>query len=105
MAGLKIHDALTLIHNSVTEFSLSFWKRDGSELVQKARVRVNRPPVYSKNPRKLDAERQQIREWNHHINRSHNLLLFDIEKNHPFEVKICLIMAYNDVKIDWTNGK
>jgi len=45
------------------------------------------------------------KSWGHQVNKSHNLLLFDIQKNRPFEIKIALLMAFNKILVRWHNEK
>lgn len=102
--GIRIRQALDYIYSGFGEFSLSFISTDGKRKVVKPRVRLGAPPSKRKSAKlfgqALDQEAPK-REWNHHINRSHNLLLFDIQKNRPFELKICLLTSINNTKIIW----
>lgn len=105
---LSIKSILTMIHTSQDEFALTFIRVDGSERVTKPRVRVGVPVSDSKKKQmesKFLSKSEPGKEWNHQINRSHNLLLFDIQKNKPFEVKIPLIMAFNNILVRWYNEK
>jgi hypothetical protein len=108
LSGLNIHSALTLIHTSMGEFSLSFLKVDGSRRVYKPRVRIGTAPNRARKGKSNEAAPVDAlgkRDWNHNINKAHNLLLFDLEKNRPFELKICLLMAFNQIEIDWHGPK
>lgn len=105
---LSIKSILTMIHTSQDEFSLTFIRVNGSERVTKPRVRIGVPVSDSKKKQmesKFLSKSESGKEWNHQINRSHNLLLFDIQKNKPFEVKIPLIMAFNNILVRWYNEK
>jgi hypothetical protein len=107
---LSIRAILTMIQTSTEEFSIGFVKVDGSERVIKKRVRLGVPPSEAKISR-LQAEgltnspTESGKDWNHQLNKSHNLLLFDLEKNRPFEVKIPLIMEFNNILVRWYNEK
>jgi hypothetical protein len=101
--GIRIRQVLDLIYSSFDDFSLTFVKTNGIEKVFKKRVRLGVPPSLKKLAKMqgLPSEEKKNSEWNHQINKSHNLLLFDIEKNRPFEVKICLLTSFNGIKINW----
>jgi hypothetical protein len=96
MADLSIHDALAIIHNSMGEFELDFISEKSMARKVKRRVRLASVP-----------KRQDIRQrWaqndsfkKQERNRAHTLLLFDIEENHPFSVKIPLIMGLNGISV------
>ena len=106
---IRPQQALTYIHTNYGEFSIEFIKmgKDGGR-ARKERVRLGLPV----NERKL-AKANGLdmpngapqRSWNHDINKSHNLLLFDIEKNRPFEIKIWALMQYNNLNIRWHVAK
>lgn len=105
MAEFRIGQILTMIHTTLGEFEIEFIRKDGSERVTKPRVRIGIPPSESKM-RKLRGEPVVAnKSWGHQINRSHNLLLFDIQKNRPFEIKIALLMAFNKILVRWHNEK
>lgn len=105
MAELKINQILTMIHTSTGEFEIEFIRKDGSERVTKPRVRTGTPASASKL-RKLRGEPVIAgKSWGHQVNKEHNLLLFDIEKNRPFEIKIALLMAFNKILVRWYNEK
>lgn len=98
---LRIRDMLTLIYTNENEFSIGFLKVDGSARVYKPRVRLGIPPSKAKIARLQGRALSNTKEWGHQINKSHNLLLFDVEKNHPFEIKIPLLMEVNNIKVRW----
>jgi hypothetical protein len=101
--GIRIRQVLDLIYSSFDDFSLTFIKTNGKDKVFKKRVRLGVPPSLKKLAKMhgLPSEGQNSSSWNHQINKSHNLLLFDIDKNRPFEVKICLLTSFNGIKINW----
>lgn len=101
--GIRIRQALDLIHTSFDEFSITFIKSNGREKSFKKRVRLGVPPSAKKvaKIRGMKGNSDSQKEWGHHINKSHNLLLFDIEKNRPFELKICLLTSFNGINIIW----
>ncbi len=93
-----------MIHSSTDEFEIGFVKVNGSERVIKKRVRLGVPVSESKIKQmenKFLSKSESGKEWNHKINKSHNLLLFDLEKNKPFEIKIPLIMEFNKILVRW----
>jgi hypothetical protein len=97
-----------MIHTSTDEFSIGFVKVDGSQRVVKNRVRLGVPASEAKINRlqsKALSPNGSTKDWNHQINQSHNLLLFDIDKNRPFEVKIPLLMEFNKILVRWHNEK
>ena len=105
MAELRIGQILTMMHTSLGEFEIEFIRKDGTERVTKPRVRMGIPPSESKM-RKLRGEPiTSGKNWGHQVNRQHNLLLFDIQKNRPFEIKIALLMAFNKIQVRWHNEK
>jgi hypothetical protein len=92
---------LTLIYTNENEFSIEFLKVDGSQRVRKPRVRLGVPPSQAKIAKLQGRALSNQKDWGHQINKSHNLLLFDIEKNRPFEIKIPLLMEVNNIKVRW----
>jgi hypothetical protein len=98
---IRIQQALTLIHTSYEEILVSFVTVSGQYRKNK-RVRLGVPPS-EKKPKALSGidSGEPKKSWNHQINRSHNLLLFDVEKQRPFELKICLLTSVNNLKIRW----
>jgi len=105
MVELRIGQILTMIHTTLGEFEIEFIRKDGTERVIKPRVRIGVPPSEGKM-KKLRGEPVGVnKSWGHQINRSHNLLLFDIQKNRPFEIKIALLMAFNKILVRWHNEK
>lgn len=101
---LNIRSILTMIHTSTDEFEIGFVKVNGFERVIKKRVRLGVPASESKIKQiesKVLSNAGPDKEWNHKINKSHNLLLFDLEKNKPFEIKIPLIMEFNKILVRW----
>lgn len=101
--GIRIRQALDLIHTSYDEFSITFIKTNGKEKVFKKRVRLGVPPSAKKMARisGISENGESKKDWGHHVNKSHNLLLYDIEKRRPFELKICLLTSFNGIKIIW----
>jgi hypothetical protein len=105
IAELRIENILTLIHTSLDEFSVGFIRANGSERVFKPRVRLGIPPSERKL-RELQGEKFTEKvNWNQNIKKQHNLLLFDVEKNRPFEIKIPLLMEYNKILVRWYVAK
>ena len=98
---LRIRDMLTLIYTNENEFSIEFLKVDGLQRVRKPRVRLGIPPSAAKIAKLQGRALSNQKDWGHQINKSHNLLLFDIEKNRPFEIKIPLLMEVNNIKVRW----
>jgi hypothetical protein len=107
LEGIRIRQVLDLIYSSFDDFSLTFVKTNGLDKVFKKKVRLGVPPSLKKLAKMqgLTTEEKSSSTWNHQINKSHNLLLFDIEKNRPFEVKICLLTSFNGIKIVWHVSK
>jgi hypothetical protein len=105
MAELRIGQILTMIHTTLGEFEIEFIRKDGSERVIKPRVRIGVPPSEGKMKKLRGEPVVANKSWGHQINRSHNLLLFDIQKNRPFEIKIALLMAFNKILVRWHNEK
>ena len=105
---IRIEQARTSIHTNDGEFSIEFiGMGKGRGRIRKERVRLGMPVQ-----KRLDAKSQGLdildpgkRSWNHNINKSHNMLLFDIEKNRPFEIKIWSLMQYNNINIIWHGPK
>jgi hypothetical protein len=101
---IRIQQALTAIRTSLDIFPIEFIKADGSGRVRKERVCLGVPPSRKKiaaasgNPELVEPPK---RNWNHNINASHNLLLYDMDAKHPFEIKICLLMSWNNLNILW----
>jgi hypothetical protein len=102
--GIRIRQALDYINSGYGEFSLTFISVDGTRKVFKPRVRLGAPPSRKKAAKifgQVLPNEPDKKDWNHAINQSHNLLLFDIQKNRPFELKICLLTSINNTKIIW----
>jgi len=105
---IRIEQARTSIHTNDGEFSIEFIAMGkGRGRVRKERVRLGMPVS-----KRLDAKSQGLdildpakKSWNHNINKSHNMLLFDIEKGRPFEIKIWSLMQYNNINIIWHGPK
>ncbi len=79
----------------------------GRGRIRKERVRLGLPVSKRKEAKAncLESPEAPKRSWNHNINKSHNLLLFDIKKNSPFEIKIWALMQYNNLNILWHVAK
>ena len=105
MAELRIGQILTMIHTNMGEFEIEFIRKDGTERVTKQRVRTGVPPSESKLKKMRGEPVGANKSWGHQVNKSHNLLLFDIQKNRPFEIKIALLMAFNKILVRWHNEK
>jgi hypothetical protein len=101
--GIRIRQALDLIYSSYDDFEIAFMKTNGKEKSIKKRVRLGVPPSSKKMAKiqGVDFKQESGKEWNHRIKKSHNLLLYDIEKRHAFELKICLLVSFNGLKIIW----
>lgn len=101
--GIRIRQALDYIHTTFDEFSITFIKANGKEKSCKKRVRLGVPPSPKRMARLSGISENQPskKDWGHHVNKSHNLLLYDIEKRRPFELKICLLTSLNGLKIIW----
>lgn len=96
MARLSIHDALAIIHNSIGEFELDFISESSKQRKVKTRVRLASVPK-RQDIRQRWAQNDAFKKQDR--NRAHTLLLFDIVENHPFSVKIPLIMGLNGIQI------
>jgi hypothetical protein len=100
--GIRIRQVLDLIYSGYDDFEITFIKTNGKEKsFKKARLGV---PPSEKRLAKMQGianESPSKKDWSHHVNKSHNLLLFDVEKNRPFELKICLLTSFNGMKIIW----
>ncbi len=104
-----------MINTCMDEFEIEFIRKDGSERVIKPRVRLGTPVKKSalENLKgnqvgtKSELSRNQVekKSWGHNINRQHNLLLYDVEKKRPFEIKIALLMSFNKMLVRWSNEK
>jgi hypothetical protein len=108
---IRPQQALNEIYNNDGEFSMEFiGVGKGRGRIRKERVRFTLPVSKGKAVKEakangLEAPESPKRSWNHNINKSHNLLLFDIEKNSPFEIKIWALMQYNNLNILWHVAK
>jgi hypothetical protein len=102
---IRIQQALTAIRTSMQPFSIEFFRVDGSGRTRKENVCLGVPPKPRTAKPSAEGAGSPSKVWNHQINQSHNLLLFDMNAMRPFEVKICLLMAFNDYKIRWHVAK
>jgi len=106
--GIRIEQARTSIYTNDGEFSIEFiGMGKGRSRIRKERVRLGTPVSKRLLAKANDLETPPSaeRSWNHNINKSHNMLLFDIEKQRPFEIKIWCLMQYNNLNILWHVSK
>ena len=105
---IRIEQARTSIYTNDGEFSIEFiGMGKGKGRIRKERVRLGMPVSkrLEAKSKGLDILDPAKRSWSHNINKSHNMLLFDIEKGRPFEIKIWSLMQYNNINILWNGPK
>lgn len=105
MAELRIQQALTMINTCMDEFEIEFIRVDGSERVCKSKVRLGTPVTKANLDRLSGISTKKSKVWGQNINRQHNLMLYDVDKRRPFQIKIALLMSFNKMLIRWSNEK